>query len=293
MRKPIHIEKNWRRAYQVGMGRDNIGTERRKAWEPFRVFHLGVLRTAGVLLLVGGLAACSVVSRPIAAAGAAKLPKPWLTIEEIAQASRSPSVLVRDTVSSQGAMVDQPQRVTVADLVRYHGHPCDGLAVSAAGIAYGLGVLFPEGVVDRTDMLAATNASVCYGDVAAYLTGSRARYGTLIVDSKLGDAWILCRRSSNQCVEVKLIPGIKPADLAPLEARLRGEGCDASLMEQVQRLQKQFALSVLSSPPERSFTVRRLEAFPYDLGKGRGDTQKAFCGSAQVSRPSASGTPSP
>jgi formylmethanofuran dehydrogenase subunit E len=239
-----------------------------------------------LLLLLGGMAACSVVSRPPPAVGAANLSKPWLTIEDIEHASYSQSVLVRDTVSSQGAMADQPQRVTMADLVRYHGHPCDGLAVSAAGIAYGLGILFPEGVVDRTDMLAATNASVCYGDVVAYLTGSRARYGTLIVDSKLGDAWILCRRSSNQCVEVALIPGIKPADLAPFEARLWGEGCDARLMEQVQRLQKQFALFVLSSPPERAFTVRRLEAFPYELGKGRGDVQKASCNSAQVSRPS-------
>jgi formylmethanofuran dehydrogenase subunit E len=252
--------------------------------------HTDLLRTAGVLL--GGLAACSVVSRSPPASGAANVPKP-LTIEEIAHASHAPSVLVRDTVSSLGAMADQPQRVTVADLVRYHGHPCDGLAVSAAGIAYGLGALFPEGVVDRTDMLAATNASVCYGDVAAYLTGSRARYGTLIVDPKLGDAWILCRRSSNQCVEVELIPGIKPADLAPLEARLRGEGCDASLMEQVQRLQKQFALSVLSSPPESVFTVRQLEAFPYESGKGRGDVQKASCNSAQGRRPNAGGAHQP
>lgn len=41
----------------------------------------------------------------------------------------SSRVLVRvlDTESSLGPMAKTPQEVTLADLVRFHGHPCDGL----------------------------------------------------------------------------------------------------------------------------------------------------------------------
>jgi formylmethanofuran dehydrogenase subunit E len=254
-----------------------LSVTRRRASSRTRVRHAAV---AG--LLAGAIAACDATPHLPSSSGATSTSTPWLTLEDLERAGHAPVLLVRDTVSSQGPLADQPQRVTLADLVRYHGHPCDGLAVGAAGIAYGLGILFPDGVVDRTDLVAATNPSVCYGDVAAYLTGARARYGTLIVDAQLGDEWVLCRRSSNHCVAVVLNAGVKPPELSPLESRLRGEGCAEPLIEQVQRLQKKFALSVLSSPPGRVFTVRQLAAFPYEVGAGRGDVRKARCDAAPV-----------
>ena len=134
----------------------------------------------------------------------------------LAAARFAPAVKVVDTVSSLGPLATVPQTITLADLVRYHGHLCDGLVVAAAGIAAGLGRLFPGGVVDRTDLVAAANASPCYGDAAAYLTGARARYGTLVVDKGLGDVWILHRRSTGATVRVSLRPGIKPAELPGL-----------------------------------------------------------------------------
>lgn len=211
-----------------------------------------------------------------AAAGAAGWTYAPVTPKE---ASR---VLVRvlDTTSSLGPLAKTPQNVTLADLVRFHGHPCDGLVAAAEGITLGLKTLFPDGVVDRTDVAAATNASPCYSDAAAYLTGARELYGTLIIDRKLGDEWVLLRRSTGRAVRVTLEPGIKPAELPALEHRLRGEGCDQALILRVQHLQAGFVRTLLTRPAASLYRVQPLESFPYEVTGTRPDAAKAPCGTA-------------
>ncbi len=188
-------------------------------------------------------------------------------------------VLVRvlDTESSLGPMSKTPQEVTLGDLVRFHGHPCDGLVAAAEGLTLGLKALFPEGIVDRTDVAAATNASPCYSDVAAYLTGARTIYGTLVIDKSLGDEWILLRRSTGRAVRVTLNPGVKPAELPGLEKKLRSTGCDRALMTQVQALQFRFIQKLLDSPPDALYAVSPVATFPYAVTGERPDAAKARC----------------
>jgi len=224
-----------------------------------------VWRTALLVLL--GLAAL----RPPAASAAR------LTVAEVVAAPYAPVVAVMDTVSSLGPLDRRAQRVDLAALVRFHGHPCDGLVVAATGIAYGLKSLFPGGVVDRTDLAVAVNRSACYGDVAAYLTGARHRYGSLVVDPKLGDVWILTRRSTGKTVRVALRPGVKPEALHEAEAKLKRGGCEPAAIERVQALQRRFALAVLTRPPAEVFVRQSLPRFPYATGTARPDTTKAAC----------------
>jgi formylmethanofuran dehydrogenase subunit E len=208
-----------------------------------------------------------------------------LTLAEAAAMPYAPVVRVVDTVSSLGPLATEPQVVTLADLVRDHGHPCDGLLVAAAGIADGLKRLFPDGVVDRTDLVAAVNRSACYGDVAAYLTGARSRYGSLVIDPSLGDEWIVGRRSSGQSVRIILRAGFKPPELAGMERELRAAACPPALIAAVQGLQRRFALAVLAVPPERAFEVLPLPRFPYPTGEPRPDTAKRACGRVSADQP--------
>ncbi len=209
--------------------------------------------------------------------GAGPVPDGPLTVAEVMAAPHPPVVQVVDTASSLGPLAREPRTVTLEDLVRYHGHPCDGLVVAAVGIARGLEALFPGGVVDRTDLEVAVNRSACYGDVAAYLTGARHRYGTLVVDPKLGDEWILHRRSTGATVRVRLRDGVKPAALPRLEAELRSAGCPAPLVARVQAIQRSYALAVLSRPAGELFLLERLDRFPYPHGRPRPDAAKASC----------------
>lgn len=201
-----------------------------------------------------------------------------LTVAEAMGAPYAPVVAVVDTVSSLGPLAQRSRRVDLAALVRFHGHPCDGLVVAAAAIAYGLRSLFPGGVVDRTDLACAMNRSPCYGDVAAYLTGARHRYGSLVVDPKLGDGWILTRLSTGRTVRVALRPGVKPEALHEAEGELKHGGCDLAAIASVQALQRRFALAILERPPASLFTIEPLPHFPYPTGTARPDTSKAACG---------------
>ena len=230
-------------------------------------------RPRQIPLLLAGLAGLIAAAAPARAAGP-------LTTAEAQAAPHAPTFRVVDTVSSLGPLAKRPREITLADLVRFHGHPCDGLVVAAAGLARGLRTLFPGGVIDRTDLEVAVNGSACYGDVAAYLTGARHRYGSLVVDPKLGDEWILPRLSTNRTVRVRLRDGIKPAELPRLEARLRGGGCPPELIARVQAIQKAYALRVLSMEPARAFAVECLDRFPYPDGKPRPDAAKARCEAA-------------
>lgn len=229
-------------------------------------------RPARAFVAAGALLLSSVC---VGAGGAAPGPASYSPLARKAAAR----VLVRvlDTESSLGPMAKAPQEVTLADLVRFHGHPCDGLVAAAEGIALGLKALFPEGVVDRTDVAAATNASPCYSDVAAYLSGARTMYGTLVIDKALGDEWVLVRRSTGRAVRVALEPGVKPAELPELEKGLRAAGCDGALMARVQALQARFIGKLLGSPAEALYTVTTLPAFPYTVTGERPDAAKARC----------------
>ncbi len=229
------------------------------------------LRSAGLLLLIATVSVLA-ASAPRGVAEGGPAPLSVLCAEPYA-----PVVRVLDTESSLGPLAAEPMTVTLRDLVRYHGHPCDGLVAASAGIAYGLRTLFPGGVVDRTDVVAAVNASPCYGDAAAYLTGARARYHTLIVDRDLGDTWILHRRSTGGTVAVSLKKGVKPDTLPALEEKLRSEGCDRTLIRKVQTLQITYSERVLSTPPKDVFDLKPLPSFPYEFGPVRADAAKAGC----------------
>jgi len=232
----------------------------------------------GACSRIAVLGSCTVLGLGLAAVAwrATEARAPYDPVPKAALAK----VLVRtlDTESSLGPLSRTPQEVTLGDLVRFHGHPCDGLVAAAEGITLGLKALFPEGVVDRTDLFAATNASPCYSDAAAYLTGARTIYGTLVIDKALGDEWILLRRSTGRAVRVALKPGVKPADLPALEKKLRAAGCAPALITEVQAVQLRFIQKLLNSSPEALYEVSPMATFPYAMSGARPDAAKAGCG---------------
>ncbi len=61
---------------------------------------------------------------------------------------------VRDTDGALGRLSLHPKELTLEDVARVHGHLCDGLAIAWVELGAGLRSLFPEGIVDRTDLRA-------------------------------------------------------------------------------------------------------------------------------------------
>lgn len=139
---------------------------------------------------------------------------------------------VLDTESSHGRYSKSTKEIKFEDIVKFHGHACDGLYRGVYALSVGLGILFPDGVVDRTDVRAISRNSPCLGDAASYLTGARVRFGTQDVAPQQGVWYIIQKISSGETVEVKEEPGFFPEEISEAEASLNsasGENISAAL----------------------------------------------------------------
>jgi formylmethanofuran dehydrogenase subunit E len=147
---------------------------------------------------------------------------PWI------EAAALPTFDVLDTRSAQGRLDLRVKTVGVADLVLAHGHACDGLLRGVWAMRALFDVAFADAPIDRSDLLVVSKNSPCLGDVAAYLTGGRARFGTHRLDNSLGVGFQIQRLSSGESWEVREESDFFPASIVAWEDELlRTETSDA------------------------------------------------------------------
>ena len=157
-----------------------------------------------------------------------------------------------------------------------HGHAYDGLVMAAAALSVGLGELYPDGIIDRTDTGCISNNSPCFGDVAAYLTGGRIRFGTQKLDKTRGLSFVVYRFSTGEAIEVELRQGVIPKPLKALESKLRSGSFTTEELRECQVAQWDYAKSILRHPLDQSFRTQRIKDMlwtpdPYEPASARGD----------------------
>lgn len=168
-----------------------------------------------------------------------------------------PRFLVRDTESSHGRYATGTKTIMVKDLVKFHGHACDGLFRGASALAVGLSVLFPHGIIDRTDLRVLSRNSPCLGDVAAYLTGGRVRFNTQDVQNQPGIWFVVQKISSGNTVRVEEKPGVYPQALSDEEGLLvSAQSATPEQLDRLQAAQWEWVREVLlKTPRERLYEV--------------------------------------
>lgn len=187
----------------------------------------------------------------------------WLNVATL------PSFEVIDTRSAQGRLDTRKKTVTVADLILFHGHACDGLIRGA----WAMRALADEALrgepFDRSDLLVVSKNSPCLGDIAAYLTGGRARFGTHRLDASLGVGFQIVRISTNDAWEVREEVGFFPPLIAEWEAALLGEISEAEKRELLavhETAQWDWVReSLLPSAPSDHYKVTRLDQLDLPL----------------------------
>ena len=187
----------------------------------------------------------------------------WYTFDAM-QAPDAPRFHVWDTESALGRYAGMTKLIALKDLVKMHGHPCDGLVTAACALKLGLQELYQDGVIDRTDTCVITNNSACFVDVAAYVTGARIRFGTQKIDPELGDEFIVYRQSTKKAVKVALRPGVFPPTLKTLEDKIRGDRGAATDIDLCREAGTAFAHWLLQQPTESTFVLTALEGFVWE-----------------------------
>jgi formylmethanofuran dehydrogenase subunit E len=178
-----------------------------------------------------------------------------------------------------GRLSASPKEISLKDLARMHGHLCDGLVISFVELKAALQRLFPDGVVDRTDLRIVSKNGPCWMDAAAWLTGARINFQTLRVDAAVGDGFIVQKISTGETWEVRLRPEVFPAPLAALEKRIRdlrasGQPVDPAEVDRFEEMANALIRHLLNTPPAELLSLTERPAYRFqfnDLYGGRGD----------------------
>ena len=199
--------------------------------------------------------------------------------EWAAHAEFNQPIRVLDTESAVGRLSASPKEIGLKDLARMHGHLCDGLVISFVELKAALLRLFPDGVVDRTDLRVVSKNGPCWMDAAAWLTGARINFQTLRVDAAVGDGFIVQKISTGETWEVRLKPGVFPEPQAVLESHIRelrasGQPVDPSEVDRFEAMANELSRHLLTTPPAELLVVTARPGYRFqfnDLYGGRGD----------------------
>ncbi|TCS71748.1 FmdE protein associated with molybdenum formylmethanofuran dehydrogenase [Sulfuritortus calidifontis] len=214
------------------------------------------------------------LATPTWAAAPADNAADWYYPAWLAEAPHAPVFQVRDTVNKYGRYASEPKVITLKDLIKFHGHFCGGLVEGATALRVAFDRLFPGEMIDRTDLIIASNNSACGGDVAAYLTGARARFGSHLIDPKLKESdFVVKRLSTGRAVRVVINAATYPHDVRSQMKKIESGKFEPADIDRFQDLQWAYAKKLVSRPAIESVdvTVNPDYAWPEppckDLGK--------------------------
>jgi formylmethanofuran dehydrogenase subunit E len=186
----------------------------------------------------------------------------WWAPSWLLDSPYSPSFKVKDTVNKYGRYSDRTKTITLGDLIKFHGHFCGGLVESAGALRVAFDELFGLAPIDRTDLRIASNNSACGGDVAAYLTGSRTRFGSHLLDPSLTESEFVVQRVSNgKTVRVRVNPEAYPKEVRAQMKKIEFGQFTPEDIDLFQELQWDYAKPIVTQPLSQTFLVLDLGSY--------------------------------
>ncbi|MDZ7650926.1 MAG: acetolactate decarboxylase [Cytophagales bacterium] len=178
------------------------------------------------------------------------------------QATGALKIKTNDTDFSKGRL-GHLQEVSLDDVVKFHGHLCDGLVIGFLGLKEALLQLYPDGIVDRTNTRIVSNPSPCLTDVGVYLAGGRYQFNTFYVQENLNAMYIVERIDNHIAVKVKLKSGVKPAAIDSLGSLANQKKLSACSLDELKLMEDQFSEKLLVSNPAQIYQIEPLKDFKW------------------------------
>ncbi|TAK42635.1 MAG: hypothetical protein EPO28_07000 [Saprospiraceae bacterium] len=173
------------------------------------------------------------------------------------------SIHVNDTDFSKGRLGFQ-QDIELQDLVKFHGHLCDGLVVGFQALSEAMKTLYPDGTIDRTNTRIVSQPPPCLTDVAVYLSGGRYQFNTFYVSKAIDGLFVVQRLDTGRAVAVNLNKGVKPEAIDRLGSlAVKGE-LSACGLDSLKTMEDEFSDFLLKTKPSENYTVREIKDFKWD-----------------------------
>lgn len=215
----------------------------------------------GILIFSGLITSCTLNKADVSS---------WYYPNWAANAKYNQPIKVMDTESALGRYTRNTKEISLKNLALIHGHLCDGLVISYIEIKAVLNKLFPDGIIDRTDLRAVSKNGPCWVDAAAMMTGARINFGTLSINKAVGDGFIIQKISTGEAYSTHLKPGIFPKEQADLEAKIRklraeGKNVSSQDIDKVEKMANDLSRILLNSAPDKILEIKALPDYKYDF----------------------------
>ncbi len=129
------------------------------------------------------------------------------------------------TKGTQGRYYQRTYAVTIKDIIKWHGHDCEGITHVANCCKIAFNILFPDGIIDRSVLKGISGTGPCWSDGTAFLTGARIQYGNLgfFKNKNYNHAVILYRKDTKVAVLATFKKGINniPNEPVVLPGRIK------------------------------------------------------------------------
>lgn len=168
-----------------------------------------------------------------------------------------------DTDFSKGKL-SHIQTIRYSDLVKFHGHSCDGLLEGWQALELALNELYPEGIIDRTNTRIVSKSSPCIADVAIFLTGARYQYNTFYVSKDFEGLYIVQRIDNGLTIQVLRNDNVKPAAIDSLGNLAVMQKLSYEELQNLRKLEDQYAAYLRKTPSFQNFTLRILKNFQWN-----------------------------
>ena len=197
----------------------------------------------------------------------------------------TPVFQILATKGTRGRYYRYAYPVTIKDMVKFHGHDCEGISHCAACCSLAFQELFPEGVVDRSVLGGISGTGPCWSDGVAYLTGARIQYGNLAFfgDDRYNHAVLVYREDVEKAVlatwkkGINTIPGepvmlpesidwqpeVDTGEIRELKKHVKGGNPTAWQVDRLRWLQWKHVNDIQSRPLRESYQLKALKDFTW------------------------------
>jgi alpha-acetolactate decarboxylase/formylmethanofuran dehydrogenase subunit E len=167
-----------------------------------------------------------------------------------------------DTDFSKGKL-SHFQEINLDDLVKFHGHLCDGLVVGAMGLQEAMEILSPNQAIDRTDFRIVSKSSPCLTDAAVYLTGARYQFGTFYISDDMDALYVVQKISDGTSYQVNLKDGVKPAVIKEMEKLAVMQELSPCQLQELRAIEDEFTDFLFQADAKEIFTIQQLSDFEW------------------------------
>ena len=172
--------------------------------------------------------------------------------------STAPSFKVIDTDFSKGQL-NNIQTIELDDLVKFHGHLCDGLVVGYLGLHEALNKLYPEGIIDRTNTRIISKSSPCLTDAAVYLSGGRYQFNSFYIDNDIEGFYHVQRIDNQKAYRVNLKGDVKPKAIDSLGKLAIQKKLSLEALKKLKVLEDDFSKKLLNSKTSTHFEIKAIQ----------------------------------